>query len=155
MPEIITTKGRTVLVDDEDYATLSAHQWTNNDFQVCRWVKGDNGKRKIILMHREVLKVADGQFVDHINGDPFDNRRANLRPCTHAQNMRNSRQQRNSHQPYKGIEAQRGNWRARIRIDNRRLDLGTFATAEEAALAYNFAAVHYHGEFARLNPVAI
>jgi hypothetical protein len=85
--------------------------------------------------------------IDHINGNPSDNRIANLREATPSQNQANSRAREGR---LKGAYLRpSGKWRAKIRKDGRNLHLGTFATAEEAHAAYWSAAQRLFGEFAR------
>jgi AP2 domain len=93
-------------------------------------------------------------FVDHINGDGLDNRRANLRPADNRRNQQNSRRPAANTSGFKGVfwEAGRCNrWRAQIRVDGRKVHLGLFDDPTEAAKAYDSAAANHYGEFARLN----
>lgn len=85
--------------------------------------------------------------LDHLNRVRHDNRIENLRPCTHTQNLGNMRPRVHEH---KGVTfcKQTGKWRAQLKGH-----LGRFDTIEEAALAYNRAAVEYFGDFAHLNEV--
>jgi hypothetical protein len=104
-------------------------------------------------MGRAILNAPAGMIVDHRDGDGLNNQRENLRLCTHSQNMQNRRLQRNNRSGYKGvywIKAQ-GVWAARITVNRVPINLGRFDTAEQAARAYDEAALKYHGEFARLN----
>lgn len=88
--------------------------------------------------------------LDHINGKRDDNRIANLRLATRAQNNRNAVVRKDSSHGYKGVtKAHHGSrWVARIQVDGRRVGLGTFPTMEAAHAAFIAAAAKYHGEFA-------
>jgi hypothetical protein len=88
--------------------------------------------------------------IDHINGVRDDNRIANLREATNAQNQWN-RAHQGSVSGFKGVKwckIQR-KWRAELRKDGRKIHLGRFATVEEAHAAYCAAADEHFGEFAR------
>lgn len=97
--------------------------------------------------------------IDHINGDKSDNRWINLRIADHAENRWNAPRGSQAHSPlspYKGVthwKDENGDTRyirARIMVRGKRLNLGKFATDEEAYAAYCEAAKRYHGEFAKL-----
>lgn len=91
-------------------------------------------------------------LVDHVNGNPLDNRRANLRPATSAQNAQNRRVRRDSKAGLKGVRQYRpGKWLARIQVHGERVHLGVYGSPAEAARAYDAAAREHFGEFARLN----
>lgn len=151
--EIVLTNGAIALVDDEDYARLSGHVWYFDGRSYARraWLVG--GKRHQIRMHQEVLQVEDGYFIDHINGNGLDNRKSNLRPATHMQNMRNRKPNEVSSSIYRGVyfHRQAGKWRARLRTKGLHLSLGLYQNQVDAARAYDAAARRVFGEFARLN----
>jgi hypothetical protein len=104
-------------------------------------------------MHRQILGAPPGQQVDHINGDTLDNRRVNLRLATHGQNQHNRGKYRNNKSGYKGVSWDKaaGKWRAQIKFNNKKYNLGRYHDPIEAALAYDAAAIRLHGAFARLN----
>ena len=89
--------------------------------------------------------------IDHIDCDRSNNRFANLREATHAQNNRNTPKQSNNSSGYKGVFLDRnlGKWRARIYVNGDCQYLGCFGALEDAAAAYAKAAHELHGEFAR------
>ena len=100
------------------------------------------------------MNFPEGFFVDHINNDSLDNRRANLRLATAVQNACN-RKKISSETSSKHIgiyfEKRTGRWTAKIRANGKRLWLGRFTSEIDAAKAYDAAAQKYHGEFAQLN----
>jgi hypothetical protein len=91
--------------------------------------------------------------MDHINKIRADDRWDNLRPATTARNMWNIGPHKDNTSGYKGVIFERRNnkWYAQIMVISNRIHLGTYDTAEEAARAYDAAAIKYHGEFAYLN----
>jgi hypothetical protein len=150
------SRGLFVVVDDADYAWAMQFRWFAFLGHTGIWyaIRNDrSGSRKRSpRMHREMLGAKPGEIIDHINGNGLDNRRANLRFCTNQQNAANGRR-RSQDKPYKGVyrQGERRGWTARIVVDGKQQYLGTFATAEAAADAYDAAAVAAHGIFARTN----
>lgn len=113
---------------------------------------------KYLLAHQIawllVKGVAPAQPIDHRDGERDNNRIDNLRLATAAQNGANRRVAVNSALGAKGVSVSpNGRFRVRIRVNNRKRRVGTFGTYEEAVGAYNKAAEHHFGEFARPNVV--
>jgi hypothetical protein len=109
---------------------------------------------KMISLHREIMNAPAGLLVDHFNGNTFDNRRANLRLATHAQNTHNRQKTKiKTSSKFIGVcfDKSRGKWTAHIAYENKHLNLGRFKDEVEAAKVYDEAAKKYHKEFARLN----
>lgn len=92
-------------------------------------------------------------MIDHIDGDGSNNRIANLREATNAENMRNRGGNKNTTSQYCGVSwhRQTSKWLARIMLFGKRTHLGSFTDEIEAAKAYDVAALKLHGNFARLN----
>lgn len=151
MKEIILTQGKVALVDDEDFERLNKHKWYCRNGYAVRMTKFSLGKRQAILMHREIISPPQGLVVDHINGDGLDNRKKNLRACTHAENIRNQKLNRLNTTGYKGVCVNSKKWIARIKINGKLLYLGRYNTPEEAAQVYDEAARKYFGKFAKVN----
>lgn len=159
MMAIPLTRGKVAIVDDEDFEALSKFKWMakedrNGKFYAVRTVGSDHGGRTSIYMARVIAQPRPGQMVDHDNGDTLFNVRKNLRPCTRVQNQRN-RHARNSASGFKGVRrrdhAKAKPYSAEISINRRNVFLGYFATAAEAARAYDAAALEHFGQFANLN----
>ena len=102
-------------------------------------------------LHRVILGQPNGKDVDHINRNPLDNRRENLRICTHQQNQFNKTKRSDNTSGYKGVyfHKQKQKFRAQIMVDKKPKHLGYFDTAERAHEEYQKAALKLHGNFAR------
>lgn len=109
------------------------------------------------LAHRVAMAMIVGgwnfDYVDHINGDKLNNRACNLRACSNAENLRNSKARDGGSSRFKGVcwHKQNRNWLASITVDGRAKHIGSFENEIEAAQAYDDAARRLHGEFCRLN----
>jgi hypothetical protein len=119
-----------------------------------RQVRVGKGKTKAVHLHREIIGAPAGMYVDHINHNGLDNRRANLRLATRFQNARNRpKTNKATSSKYKGVSYRAGNdkWSATIFADGKNVHLGHFETEIEAARVYDDAAREHYGSFAALN----
>lgn len=154
---IALTRGYVVKVDADNYEVLSQFRWyaKAKDRRVyAARTQRINGVSKTIMMHREIIEVPDGMFVDHIDRNTLNNRRDNLRLATKSQNNWNTPARRGSNtSQFKGVhfDSHANKWIARIKAERRTVHIGLFVSEEEAARAYDNAAKQYHGEFAYLN----
>ena len=159
------TKGYQAIIDDDDFDDVGKYKWAARVSCDGRLVYAyrsveKNGVKASVHLHRYLMGCVkgDGHIVDHINGDTLDNRRSNLRICDAAGSARNVGKSANPKSSiFKGVynrnEAKSERWKAQIKVNRRLICLGTFGSEIEAARAYNRAALRYHGEFARLNPI--
>jgi hypothetical protein len=153
---LVLTKGAHAIIDDCDAPAIARYKWHLSSAGYAARTTGSGPTKETRLMHREILQPAQGVYVDHINCNKCDNRRSNLRLCSGSQNMGNIRPGRPG--KFKGVHeitwvsvSAKKHFHACIGIEGRTVSLGCFATAHEAALAYDVAALAYFGAFARLN----
>lgn len=129
------------MVDAQDLPSLSRYRWSfagkgyvgRRDYSLGR----NNGRAEKI--HRTILGLdwGDKRTVDHINHDPLDNRRSNLRVCAQAENCQNHPGWRESSSKYRGVsfDKPRGKWRASAKVNYRQHFIGRFDSELEAAEA--------------------
>lgn len=162
------TKGRVAVIDFADFESVRGFNWHTKMYKGVPYAArtfydpeiyithGDNGCRSTVLMHRQIAELMEFPDVDHVNRNTLDNRRINLRPCTRSQNCANQKIRSTNTSGFKGVNLKRRSsgqtkWCARISVNYKRIQLGYFLTAKEAARAYDAAALKHFGEFARLN----
>lgn len=152
------TQGQYAVVDPDDFKHLNEYKWqankTRNTCYADRTVRVGKRTRKHVLMHREILDLPDHLYVDHINHNGLDNRKANLRTATHRQNCYNRVHfKKNPSSKYKGVSFNKKTekWDVQIRRYGKCRHLGCFDDEVEAAKAYDKAAKEHQGEFAALN----
>lgn len=152
MKEIqLTNSDQVAIIDDDDLERVSALTWwLNGPGYVDGWVNG-----KGCLMHRFIMGAKKGQEIDHINSIKLDNRKENLRFCTHLENVVRIGIRKNNSTGYVGVCSRGAGklYRAYIRFQGKQIFLGNYKTPEEAAIRYNEAAKKHFGEFAYLNSV--
>jgi hypothetical protein len=108
-------------------------------------------KPKRLKVHRLAWALHYGEWprehIDHVNGDGIDNRIANLREATQVENMRNASRGVGK-SGFRGVHKHGRRWRAGIHVENRKVIIGSYETAELAAAAYEAAALKHFGQFA-------
>ncbi len=161
MKAIELTQGRAALVDDEDFDYINQWKWylakrKHLSYGVRNYrPNGNQGPHMLLLMHRVILEYHELDIscldIDHIDGDGLNNCKLNLRLATRAENCRNGRKRSTS--PYKGVAFINscGRWLAQIHVNGKHIHCGYHDTPEEAAGAYNRAALKYFGKFAKIN----
>ena len=163
MKEIKLTRGLVALVDNEDYERVNQFKWqampVRGGYYAKRHVVMPDGKQVFIPMHRFIMLFPKDIEIDHIDHNTLNNQKYNLRICTFHQNRMNRKLNKNNKTGYKGVFISKRIVRdktysyiqAYIKVNNKSIYLGHYDTVENAAMAYDNAAVKYFGEFANLN----
>ena len=159
MKQIELSQGKYAIVDDADYEWLSEWKWTylitKGHEYACRNVY--RPRKQHGMMHREIMRPGAGMVVHHLNGNGIDNRRANLLVCTPQRHKSfyggsgSRRPEKTQKNKYKGVcRTPGGRWA----VTYQRRYIGTYNTPEDAALAYNDAAMKQPRPGEYLNPVS-
>lgn len=157
--EIQLTQGQVAIVDDEDFDYLNQFKWYANNmsgkFYAVRGLRINKKIAACLLMHRVIMNPEKGMVVDHLDRNPLNNQKSNLRICTQGENSRNRNFNINNKSGFKGVHWHKAGkkWISRININKEILYLGLFTDVKEAAKTYNEAALKYHGKFANINKI--
>ncbi len=156
MKRIKLTRGKYALADDEDFEFLSKWKWYFSDKgYAVRTTYLSDGQQTTIRMHSLVLLSRLNQQIDHANRDKLDNQKFNLRFSTQANNCCNAGIRKDNISGFKGVSwcSTMLKWRVQVQTEGAKKSIGNYENKEDAARAYNEAAIKYHGEFAYLNEV--
>lgn len=153
--EIPLKNGGFAIVDDADYELVSRFNWTRSTAPwQLNYVQGyalaENGVYYSSL-HRFLLQAPPRVKGDHINRNPLDNRRCNLRLASDSVSAQNRGIFKSSTSGYRGVGRHIGRWRALITKDGKTFYLGRFVNPEDAARAYDKAARELYGSHAFVN----
>ncbi|MEG1462635.1 MAG: HNH endonuclease [Anaerorhabdus sp.] len=173
MTEYIQKDGYTVIKFTNKFKDVYEVKISNSDVEICKRYKISIHKilvklskqnihkiyasaineNKTILLHRLLTNAPKGMEVDHINGDCLDNRRENLRICTHQENLSNRKKRLDNKSGYPGVfwytHCKTPAWVAYIKVNYKRIHLGQFRVLEDAIKARRDAELKYFGEFSR------
>ena len=146
----LTNDSRFTVIDDEDYEICSSYRWHLNKRYIRTIVKNRPIYLSLLVMFQGGPRKL---YVDHIDGDPLNNRRSNLRVATNSQNQANRKRLTTNTSGYRGVTWHRcaEKWQASIKVNGMSKHLGLFVDARMAAEAYDKAAVEYFGQFSNPN----
>jgi hypothetical protein len=137
MKYIQLTQGKVAIVDDEDFERVNQFKWCFDTGYAAR----KSGPRKAqvkIWLHRFIMQTPPGMDTDHINGNKLDNRKNNLRICTHSINLNNSKLARNNTTGFQGVSwsKDKKKWRATKGYFGKQFWLGYFDSPQKAHIAF-------------------
>lgn len=156
--EIFLTRGKVAVIDYEDFGLVSKYKWCAQKAPTSPWYAittyREGGKQKSLYMQRLLMQPKDDQIVDFVDGNGLNLRRSNMRTCTVSQDQVNRGLPKNNKSGFKGVSAspnKNGKWDAFIFVEGRSIRLGSFFSAQGAAIERDKAAKAHFGEFAWLN----
>lgn len=152
------TRGKSVIVDVEDYHYLNQWKWqcTKHGYAArsISFQKPDKSwSSKTVFMHRVIMQTPEGLFTDHADENKLNNRKVNLRICTRSENQYNKLLRADNKSGRKGINwiKKTSMWVVRVQADKKRQIFGYFKDLEEAKIAHSKAVRLLHGEFAKVD----
>lgn len=149
------TQGLETVIDAADAGFIGQWNWCackhgkEGTFYAARGERLGKNRKRTLLLHRAVIGYDGPLEIDHIDQNPLNNRRANLRLCTHAENLRNRKAHRDNKLGIKGVHwsPKTNSFEARVVLARKLVHYSRHTTAEEASQAYQQAAKLHHGEF--------
>lgn len=142
-----TSNGIEFYVDKDDEWVFARYCWSidgHGYIKAC-----ERGTHDKVWIHRLIVDCPDGYIVDHINGNPLDNRKSNLRVATRSQNNMNRKIQSNNNSGVTGVSFyQRKNmWSSEILVNKKKIHIGYFDKFDDAVAARKKAEEKYFGEY--------
>jgi hypothetical protein len=138
-----TNNGTEFIIDHEDFDKVIEFTWRNITHN---YIIAQKNNEKILL-HRLIMNPKENEVIDHINGNPLDNRKCNLRICTHQENSRNTKVNINNTSGHRGVYFSNGKWTAYITKDYKKKNLGRFNDIKDAINARIKAEIELFGEY--------
>ena len=151
--KMIPVSDKFAMVDDEDYPILSRFKWRIHTGKHTTYARSSisyedsNDDTKAIFMHRLIMGCKN-KMIDHKDGNGLNNQKSNIRYASCAENVYNSKLGRIVGA---ALDKRHNVWNSFISFNNKKYNIGTFKTQEEAAEARDKAAIVFHGDFASLN----
>lgn len=150
--EVIATNGIKFYIDKSDEALVRLKKWS-----VCKDKKGFMSVLAAdkTMLYRWIVNVPKGFEIDHIDMDRLNNRRSNLRICTHQQNQINQGLQSNNTSGVAGVRfvKRKNKFQARIKVSGHTIHLGYYTCFDDAVKARNIAMKCMFGAYGRYNDV--
>lgn len=144
---IFIVKDSEIIIDKELYYDIIKYAWHFRG----KYLRGEINGKKIGLTNY-IMNYYDDLYIDHINGNPYDNRKDNLRIVTPHQNSMNNSKQKNCSSQYIGVcKIKYNTWTASITFNGDTIKIGTFKNEIEAAKRRDIATKTYFGEYGKLN----
>lgn len=140
-------------MDDTDFERVSKHNWWAEKRR-DKWYGRAEIDGKNVYLHRFILEAATGVQVNHWDNDGLNNVRTNLITCSNQENCRAKKNRPTYFKSrFRGVGWYKRNscWRAELVVMHKQFHLGYFQNEEEAAKAYDEAAIKHFGDFASLN----
>lgn len=130
------------IIDIDDINNIVQYKWHHRNNGYC-------GANPNILLHRIIMNVKNGEYVDHINGNKLDNRKQNLRICTNQENNFNKGLYSHNTSGVTGVswDKSRNKWEVSIKINQKKINLGRFENFNDAVNKRKDAEIIYFGEF--------
>lgn len=136
MTRIPLTKGKFTLVDDAVVSIVTRWKWVFNHGYALRTQQYRDAsgalKCRNIYLHRFLMKAKKGVDVDHVNGDPLDNRRKNLRTCSRSENLANSKKRKDNTSGQRGVYRAREKWEVKFQFKGKTYRFGNHKSKEVA-----------------------
>ena len=150
------TQGQIAIIDAEDLEKIGDYRWiaswnpSSNTYYCHAAATEPSGKKIKIILHRLIMNAEKGTFVDHIDTNPLNNIKRNLRICSRAENSRNRGKSSNNKSGHKGVYYRNGLYAVQIRKNGKLINIGSSENYDEAVAMHEAAIIEIHGEFARV-----
>lgn len=140
-------------IDLEDVEKVRKYKWCLTKNKDKKDYVITNINDSLIFLHRFLMNATEDTKIDHIDRNPLNNKKINLRYCTIQQNNMNISLSKNNTSGITGIcwHSQADKWRAYIMLNWKQINLGLFDNFEDAVKVRKEAEIKYFGEFAPIN----
>jgi hypothetical protein len=137
------------IVDYDDFINhVMGYKFFMNNYGYVVYSSAKDGLHNKFL-HRVIMNCPEDMMIDHINHNPLNNCRSNLRICTNQQNQMNASKSKNNTSGVQGVHWHKASekWRAQIRLNKKQITLGYFKDFDEACQVRKDAEIKYYGEY--------